>query len=995
MGADGILVENTSATIELHSQTQDLQSRVNDDQIGSSGTFKARVRPLSKNVVWLSAKDDSNNDTVWFSLVGAGSVLHSGSNVSDESITLVPGTTDQYDIKIVFSGGMPQTGLRWALGASTGSQVQKYAGAGENAIQILRAQFFQGSSDVEYAPTTDLQTYADLQTADGSQDFTLPASNPPRTVGVDHIESLGDNGLITPDFTYDLGDFTVSALVTWNGGAGLAKVIWAHWDGGTDNSSLLVLNTDGKVNLLVSGDGSTIHKNYVSVKALDLNTDTLVSFTWDGTSLKMYINDVELTGAEIDKTGADLALSGDLHNSATSPGGIDAFDGKAYEIRVYSGAGNATDISNIASEFGVSGLPGGGGPPPPVGGDVPTTRAEMETVLTNNFGIPANQIFYVDNSVASSGDGSFASPWKTIQEANTNLNGGQGCIISGNASGNPRFYEQVNLAKSGSAGNPIVFAGNPEAPVIIDASEPFDVTWTNQGTGGGSGNRWRASYGRTRADVPDASFEGNCTLGVPECADYSHTMSHQLIYNDQQLFVHQNGSYAVGAPGAMEEGECYFEVGTGSRQTPQYVWVRLPSDVDPNSVSSGVNDINGMRIASDKKWLWDWGPENEEWTQGYPGGNFAQKANGRSYWALLNVHFAFGSTIRKLGMVSIRGQGNHMQWCSVRDSKHYGIGLHGQDHTLINNKFVRNGQGGMRVEWLHENGGTETLIEDCQYIDNNFQECARRWEAGNKFTDCMAFGTVIMRRCLILREKAYGIWWDIFNGNTNSSAESFIMEYCIIESCWDGGAFFEHNSRKILFRHTGIFDTQAKSYKNTILGTAFRCQAAGDNQIVNCAIVYNDGKAMYFKNHDGRGQANNDNIINNVIGFNCRDTNVEVLRVEHLGGDGYDDSPTCTPFGPAWSSSDIDDNVFFETQGTEYFARDQNCNSFERTDSLSTYQGWHGGSGNVIEASASSVVEDHTDRKSFWKTVGSYTSKGPQGLIHPEDIPAQQWTIPV
>lgn len=1159
MNAAGVYTENVSGSVQLHSQTQDFQFRVDNEQLGTSAILKARVRPINRTVVWLSSQDDSNNNTAWFNLTGAGSVLFSGSNISSASISLVGGTSDQYDIKIVFSGTLPQSILRWACGAATGSQVQKYAGTGVDAFQILRAQLIAGNVDPGYVTTDDLQTYPDLQSSAGSQDFALPASNPPRTIGLDFIESIGDFGLSASDFVYSLDGFSVVALIDWNGDQTTTKLIGGHWDGVNDNSWLMTLTTDGKLNVFLSGDGSTIHKNYSSVRAIDINTKTMVSFTWDGTSLKLYINEVELTGAELTTT-TDLALSGALHNSSAILGIIDSHFGKAYEFRIYEGAGNATDIANLASGFGVSGLPGGGGTPGPTpnagdflavngivviegesfditgaafveesslsgfvgdgyirhtgaddfslppadviqvpffvdvagtyeialrvnhdlaaaddeendcwlevngsgfekwghrpvdygsgwtfgtfreptpgvftdkyfelaagshtlsiggrsqnwrfdrvhifqvgfvnpenealpespragvggGGNVPSTRIEMENYLINTHGVQAGDIFYVDNAAGGGGDGSLGSPWNTIQAAANNLSPGQACIISGNGG---RFFEQVTPPSSGSVGNRIWFAGNPEAPCIVDASEAFITTWTNQGTGGGSGNRWRATYNRTRADVPDQAFQNNCTLGYPECADYSHSMSHQLIFNDQQLFVHQNGNNAVGAPGAMEAGECYFEVGTGSRATPQYVWVRLPADQDPNGES--------MRIASDKKYLWDYSPH--EWTQGYPGGLASQKADGRSHLGLLNIHFKFGSTIRKLGPLAIRGSGWWVEWCSVSDAKHYGLGLYGQDHTIRNCKFVRNGQGGMRPEWLQENGGTETLIEDCQFIDGNFQECPRRWEAGNKFTDCMAFGTVIVRRCLFLREKAYGLWWDIFNGDTNPTSESFIAEFCVFESCWDGSVFFEHNSRKILFRHCGIWGTVAKSYKNTILGTGFRCQAAGDNQIVNCAIVYNDGKGIYFKNHDGRGTTNNDNIVNNVIGFNCRDVNVEVLRVEHLGGDGYDDNPTCVPFGPAWSASTIDNNVYFETQGTAYFGRDQNCNSFETSSSLATFQGWHGGSGNVIEANAADVVEDHTDRKAFWKTVGSHTSKGPQGLVHPEDIAAQAWTIP-
>jgi len=1179
MLADGIFTENSGPATELHSQTQDVQFRIDNEQMGSDAIFKARVKFLvgGRDIVWLSCQDDSNNNTVWFN-INSGTKLFEGSNVSSASITQVSGTTDEWDIKITFAGTLPQTILRWACGAATGNQVQKYVGDGRNAFQILRAQMIPGTGDPGYVATTDLQTYSDLAVGDGAQNASMPASNVPRTSQLDFIDCLGSDGLTIADFDYDRDDFSILVVADWNGTTGAFRTLLSHWDGATDNAFLHGLTTDGKFQVTLSGNGSTNHKVYTADKVLDVDGKIAMLFAWDGTDLKLWYNDVELTvaGGELSKD-TDLTLSGDIHNSAAVLGVADNHQGKVYAARLYQKAATQVDAAAIASEFGVSGLPAGGGggpgpspntgdfvmedglivieaesiditgedfveetsvagfvgsgylrhtgaddfslPPastisvnffvpdagiysisiranhdsapandeendiwldvptandsagfqkwghtdaglqwpnlgwtfdtfredPPAtfldkdfdldagshtlelggrsnnykfdrihiyvknrpnsedetspespqagvggGGNVPATRAEMESFITSEFGI--TNFFYVDNAAAGPGSGTLADPWPDIQDFADVAVGGQACIISGGNTSNKRFYEQITPSNSGSAGNKIVYAGNPELPCIIDASENFDVTWTDMGTGGGGGTRWRATYNQTRADVPDASFQGNCTQAYPECADYSHTMSHQLIYNDKQLFVHQNGNNAVGAPGAMLEGECYFEVGTGSRATPQYVWCRLPSDVNPNTVASGPNDINGMRIASNKKWLFD--VFDHEWTQGYPGGNFAEKADGRNHLALLNLHFAFGSTIRKLGPINIRGTNWHVEWCSFRDSKHYGFGLHGEDHLIRNCKGLRNGMGNFRVEWLNEDAGTETLMEDCQWLDGNFQECPRRWEAGNKITDSQGFGTFIIRRNLFLREKGPALWWDLFNGNTNTTTESFIAEFCIMEECHDMAIFFEHNSRKIKIRHCGIWNTQARSYKGTILGCAFRGQAAGDNFIENCAIVYNEGKGIYFKNHDGRGTTNNDVITNNVIGFNVRDNTIEVQQVEILGGDGYDDSPSCVPFGPAWSSSTIDNNVWFERQQANYFARDQNCNDFQQTNSVSTFESWHGGTGNVIEALASNVVEDHTDRKAFWKTVGSHTSKGPQGLVHPEDIAIQQWTIP-
>ncbi len=66
--------------------------------------------------------------------------------------------------------------------------------------------------------------------------------------------------------------------------------------------------------------------------------------------------------------------------------------------------------------------------------------------------------YYVDNSVAQSGDGSFTHPWKTVQEALSQLAPGDTLFIRGNLS-TPRIYSE-RLVLNGQA-------GTPDQPIVI------------------------------------------------------------------------------------------------------------------------------------------------------------------------------------------------------------------------------------------------------------------------------------------------------------------------------------------------------------------------------------------------------------------------------------------------------------------------------------------------------------------------------------------------
>ena len=86
--------------------------------------------------------------------------------------------------------------------------------------------------------------------------------------------------------------------------------------------------------------------------------------------------------------------------------------------------------------------------------------------------------YYVDTSAPISGDGSFATPFQTIQAAADVLTAGDACHIRGGT-----YRETLDLTASGSNGNEIVFTAYQDEDVIISGLDLLNATWM-QGSNG-------------------------------------------------------------------------------------------------------------------------------------------------------------------------------------------------------------------------------------------------------------------------------------------------------------------------------------------------------------------------------------------------------------------------------------------------------------------------------------------------------------------------------
>lgn len=957
--ADSLGMLTEDLTSNRHSVHQDVQALV-DAGLGTDVIYRARVRPVGRTKCWIGCRQNNNFWMASFDLTGPGQVLTVGSNVSSASI--VDNGDGSYMCRVNYSGTFSTTATVFAVGALIDDATQTYTGTGIAAIEVTEAQMIKGTNPVAYEATTDREAYLDEAIADGFQHAVMPALNRPGTLEPGYIVCAGSDPLQVDDLAYDLDALTVAVVCSWDGTTGAEKSLAEHWDvpdGDPDPAWKMVLTSAGKLQVHLSSNGVSAAKIYTAVRALDVDTKTLCAFTWDGTSLRLYYNDVELTVASSELTkDTDGALSGNLNDSLANILQWKSHRGRGYEFRLFSGAATPSEVASIASELSLSGLPTGGGGSP--ADPFPTTLAGMVTWLEDH-GVLAANIRYVDNLIGNDANSGLTTgaPWATIQKAANTLVAGQAVIIRGR---NGRFYEQVTIGASGGAGNRIWYVSDPENPTIMDASESFSQTWTDQGS-----SRWRAPYGQTRPYSASASYYSTCTTG--NCVDDHVWMSHQLIHNDVQL---KRVNQAT-VPASLAEGQCYFEVGTGSNEAPQYVWCRLPGSVNPNG--------QAMRIGSNKTKLFDYSPHT--WL-GFPGGTSGQEDDGRDYIGLVNVHFRFGCNIRKVSMAAVRGTGWHVERCSFEESNSIGLTIHGTGHYIYNCKTHRNGQMGFHLTYLE---GSE--IQRCFITANNFHFYPPSWEAGGlKISDCGKTSRVEIHECLIAENDGVGMWWDIDNGKDNPSQDSFFVHHCYFRSNLKGQAMYERVSRYILTEDCVVWNGRAddEGQSANMIGPGLRTQAANLNTFRRVVVVYNAGKGWLYKADDSRGPANEDTVDRCAFIQNARQTDIDQERVEYQGGDD-------TVYSKLWSTSTIT-NVLLSNNiaGVNLFHR-RTPTPAVLTDNLATFAGWNGATGTIDVADPATVVNDYTDERGCYEFLPAYSAWAPIGFTHPDDYPTN-WVTP-
>ena len=945
INSEGIIVENSVAG-EPHGVYMELDSHLPDGT--THAVLQAVVRPMGRTLCWLGSRANNKFFMATFDLA-SGSLLGAGENVNSHSI--INNGDGTFECRVLFDGTFPLQNPAFGIGAALSDQEEDYEGTdGLEALEIIGYYFAEGT---EYDDNLGNETVEDVFY------FVRTGSEAP---------------LVHSGVEYQTDAFTAACAISWDGAPGEEKNLLQHWNDVDDQRAWRIfVNESGNPGVELSNDGTQVIKRYESRMPLPAHEMCLLSFSWSGKELKFFINDIELTKEQIEAV-IDVNFEGQIHESSASIEAVNSNNGHAFKHWLWNDLREQDEIAVEAQTLGYQGLPGqvvleDEVPLPPVTttltGNFPTSTADMINWLGDK-GVSQENIRYVDNFSGNDNNNgkSEGAPWRTIQQAADKLEAGMAVIIKGRGG---RFFEQVTPKSSGQAGKRIWFVGAPEHPPILDSSEAFDVSWTNMGN-----NRWRASYNRSRKYSKEMAYHGNCTGGA--CRHESVWMSHQLIFGDKQLIRISQAN----VPAQLNEGECFFEKGSGSYDKPQYVWCRLPENANPNSEK--------LRIGSEKKYLFDWSPHSWE---SFPGGTGGEQAAGRDHLGLVNIHFRFGAMIRKVGPLNIRGKGWHIEHCSIAESNTYGFSISGENHTMIDCKVINSGQGIFRAAYLQKNDGV-TRFERCLFEGGNLHMYPEAWEAGQKFTYCGTAGLTEFIECMFKDIHGPALWWDLFNGNKNKSTPSYLIQRCIFEKCARNTIFFEHNSYNIVVEHSGIWNTQVSTegkYSQT-LAAAFRSQGAGYNTIRNNAIVFNEGKGVYCKAHDMRGDNNNDVIVDNIFVNNARNGSIDLERCEFYGGDEPNG-------GFKWKTSEIKGNVFHSDDASNLFLRDNNGERI-RTSAVATFEsdGWTKGSGNIAAGSASEIVSSPENRKAFWKSSGNHASKGPQNLVHFEDLPGTNWIVP-
>jgi len=119
---------------------------------------------------------------------------------------------------------------------------------------------------------------------------------------------------------------------------------------------------------------------------------------------------------------------------------------------------------------------------------------------------------------------------------------------------------------------------------------------------------------------------------------------------------------------------------------------------------------------------------------------------------LLGLTFRYSCNRAQWGAVGI-GSRWLMEDCTVEWTIGCGLSVSGENYIVRRVKCLHNGQMGMG------GSGVNSLIEECEFSDNNWKGFSPDWEAGG-FKLCGTRGIELLR-CTALRNVADGMWFDI------------------------------------------------------------------------------------------------------------------------------------------------------------------------------------------------------------------------------------------
>ena len=948
----------------------------------SSAVISAIVEPVGRQHAWLGIRKNNRFFMAVFDLSLEGSVTYIGPEIDSAMIQSLP--NNQYQISIGFEDNLPANLVDVCLGAADGpgESNRSYEGVGEQALNIYGIQL---STGIYTLPPPEFQNIEDR--------LTLKNQVGPSTL-LSNESGSRPNTLLSPVFhrfdgkndmqrTPSLGDGwedykLVSAAVcfTHNDGQGVQHILgqWGSiksWQIGLDASTM-------KPFVRLSDDGHAIKKHFGFNAPIESGKKYLVGFAYNGfrDTLSLFLNESFLDESELH----------DIENQELKEGKIFKSDDFIYEGGHDEGSFAGVDIfrkwlyEGILTEENISELSklfltppvvrqrqDTVNPPQPViqlleeshpeyAIGNPKTEAELVDILINKKNVTGFK--YVDNRRGNDvqNDGSSTRPFRTIQHLLNELRPGEAGIIRGSQKPDERYSFGGIYRNSGANENKRIWlCGSPDQPPILDASESFNATWTQQPNG-----NWRASYNRER--LYSASINEHVD------AHESVWMTHQLIFDDKQLKRISQDRVPTLTP-----MECYFEIGNGSIKRPQFVHCRLPGNEDPNK--------SEMRIGSNRRSMLDY--IEDKW-EGMPGsGDPEENTKGMNFIGLWGLHFRFGCAVRKRGMTAIRGRGWHVEHCAFMESNACGVSYYGSDHFIYNNHFSRNGQYGYREE--HTNG----CIFQRNYIqENNLHDFPSSFAAGGcKISYVGLTKPNETLECYFADNRGVGEWFDIDNGKGATQTPAVLSHHNFYARNMRGGYFNERTSLHISHSDCVVYCTLANidgKGKNKI-GPGIRTQAASQNIHRRVVSVYNEGKGILYKTSDTRAGINKDTFDYCSFIQNARVADIDLGRVEIQGGDDESKKEERRK-ERKWTSSLITNLLVSNNQNGVNLFQKLSPGPREKTNNPDTFENWSGAKNTKVIDNPASLVEDFSDERNCYKFKDGFKEWEPQDFTHPLDF---------
>jgi len=151
----------------------------------------------------------------------------------------------------------------------------------------------------------------------------------------------------------------VANSATLNPTTGITISVWinpASW--GTNNNRRIVQKGSGDNQYRLTAENNVLKfdlKGLTNITTAEptVNTWTHVAGTWDGATMRLYINGSQVTSAAV--AGAIATTTDALYIGTKTPGSVatDCFNGLIDDLRIYGRALSAAEVADLASETGV------------------------------------------------------------------------------------------------------------------------------------------------------------------------------------------------------------------------------------------------------------------------------------------------------------------------------------------------------------------------------------------------------------------------------------------------------------------------------------------------------------------------------------------------------------------------------------------------------------------------------------------------------------------